>query len=172
MAVIHREILAEVPPRAGMTFGHGSDWMRIVSAERAQSDLYLTVVQTRPIWGYLNFQEFPFWTFRSLVFFNRADREIMKTLGRISPQNTTYNFTLNAIGGVSISRLVYQVHTPREYFPDKPVGQRLGPIDPQWLEGVSVVWTQSRPVARFETEIVEPHFAVRDEIPTLAQTRR
>lgn len=168
MTVVHREILAEVPPRAGISFGQDSEWNRIISADRSPDNgyLFLALARTQPLWGDLNLNSLPFYRSRALVFFNRSEREVVQTLGRTGPDGMVRTIRFASIGGVLLARTIYRVRTPREYFRDKPVGQRNGPIDPHWLDEISVVWTQARGVASFETEISEPHFVVRSEVPS------
>ena len=168
MTVIHREVLAEVPPQAGISFGRDSEWNRIISADRSSDNgyLFLALVRTQPLWGDLNLHNLPFSRSRALVFFNRLDREVMQMLGQTGPDSPVRTIRFNPIGGVFLAQTIYRVRPPREYVRDKPIGQRNGPIDPHWLDEISVIWTQDRGVASFETEIAEPHFVVHFEVPS------
>ncbi|HVZ64632.1 MAG TPA: hypothetical protein VG838_18320 [Opitutaceae bacterium] len=172
MAVIHPEILAEVAPRAGVRFGRGAERYAIVAVMPAETDLNLVMVHTLPISDTIDLQRFPFVSYRSFVFFNRSDREIIKTLGRTSTIGKTSNDDFGSFAGVQVTRITYRAYSPKEYFPDRPRNERYGPVDPLWFNDVALIWTENRAVARFETEIVEPHFVTREETPARTPSGR
>jgi hypothetical protein len=164
MAVIHREVLAETAPKIGNRFGQGAERFTIVSLARSRDSGSLVMVRTRPLLRRRDLYRFPAAIFGEMLFsklVTRADGQIRATTYG-NPRETQ----VGPFAGVFVARIAYGISSPREYFPDRPKGQQAVVIDPSWWDGFTVIWTQRRPIARLETELVEPHFVTRVETPS------
>lgn len=181
LAVIHPEVLAEVAPQPGNSFGHGAERFRIVSLERrkgfggnvavtgfeASTELgELVMIETIPLLrSYLQeIRRFPEVISDSFVFSNLVGKG--DTQGRVKRSGNLSSERLGPFAGVLVFRYAGVVGPPRGYYPERPLAQRSVVLEPHWIDGLMLYWTRSRPVAREEMEIVEPHFVTQIERPS------
>jgi hypothetical protein len=187
LAVIHPEVLAEVAPLPGSRFGRGSERFRIVSLEHRRgldkrmsligsegpTELAsLVMIETLSLpRSYLEeVRRFPAVTSEAFIFSNLVSQG--ETRSRTNRSGNLSSRQLGPFAGVLVSRYDGVIGPPRGYFPDRPLAERSPVLEPRWIDGLTLYWTQSRPIARMEMEIVEPHFVTREERPSQSPAAR
>lgn len=168
MAVMHETVLAEVPAQVGARFGRGSERFTITAVDRWTDFANVAMIQTLTPLQTRDFQQFPTITSRSFLFSNLVHRG--DAAEREAVQGEMRTRQLGPFAGVLVSRLTSTVYAPRESISDKPIRFRV--IDPTWINGFILGWTEKRPIARVETDLVEPHFVTRVETPSFSPLTR
>ena len=162
MAIMREELLAEVPAQAGNRFGRGSERFAIATVDRNSDFANLAMVQTLPLLRLMDFQQFPTITTRSFLFSNLVHRADGAERQAVQGEQRTRQ--LGPFAGVLVSRFTSTVYAPREIISRKPIQSRV--IDPKWTDGFTLEWIERHPIARVETDLVEPHFVTHVETPS------
>jgi hypothetical protein len=115
-------------------------------------------------------RRFPAVTSEAFIFSNIVSQG--ETRSRTNRSGNLSSRQLGPFAGVLVSRYDGVIGPPRGYFPDRPLAERSPVLEPRWIDGLTLYWTQSRPIARMEMEIVEPHFVTREERPSQSPAAR